>query len=272
MVTALITGGTSGIGAEFAKGYARRGYDIVLVARDTARLESMASELRSIGAPTVELISADLADRSEVARVAERIEDASAPIDVLVNNAGFGLHIKLATPDVEPLDTAFDVMCRAVLVLSGAAARAMKARGSGRIINISSTAAFITTGAYSAIKAWVLNYTEGLSNELRGTGVSALAVCPGWVRTEFHQRAGINAGSIPSFLWVDAASTVATAIRASERGRVIVVPSIRYSFLMWVIRHLPRVSVRWISRAISSSREEPAPAASGASAHGAGTR
>ena len=266
MVTALITGGTSGIGAEFAKGYARRGYDIVLVARDAARLESTATELRSLGAPSVEVLAADLADRSQVARVAERIEDAGAPIDILVNNAGFGLHIKLATPDVQPLDTAFDVMCRAVLVLSGAAARAMKARGSGRIINISSTAAFITTGAYSAIKAWVLNYTEGLANELRGTGVSALAVCPGWVRTEFHERAGINARSIPDFLWVDAASTVETAIRASERGRVIVVPSVRYSVLMWLVRHLPRVTVRWISRAISSSRDE-SPVATGAGAH-----
>lgn len=268
MVTALITGGTSGIGAEFAKGYARRGYGIVLVARDAARLESTAAELRGLGAPSVEVFPADLADRAQVARVADRIEDAGAPIDILVNNAGFGLHIKLATREVDALDTAFDVMCRAVLVLSGAAARAMKARGSGRIINISSTAAFITTGAYSAIKVWVLNYTEGLANELRGTGVSALAVCPGWVRTEFHERAGINARSIPDFLWVGAASTVETAIRASERGRVIVVPSIRYTVIMWVIRHLPRAAVRWISRAISSSRDE-APAT--AAAHGAGT-
>src|SRR6187401_2499375 len=102
MVTALITGGTSGIGAEFAKGYARRGYGIVLVARDAARLESTAAELRSLGAPSVEILAADLADRSQVARVAERIEDAGAPIDVLVNNAGFGLHIKLATTDAEP--------------------------------------------------------------------------------------------------------------------------------------------------------------------------
>lgn len=266
MVTALITGGTSGIGAEFAKGYARRGYDIVLVARDAARLESTANELRSLGAPTVEIFAADLADRSQVARVAQRIEDADAPIDVLVNNAGFGLHIKLATTDVEPLDTAFDVMCRAVLVLSGAAARAMRARGSGRIINVSSTAAFITTGAYSAIKAWVLNYTEGLANELRGSGVTALAVCPGWVRTEFHERAGINASSIPNFLWVGAASTVETAIRASDRGRVIVVPSARYTIIMWVIRHLPRVTVRYISRAISSSRETP-PVKTEAGAH-----
>jgi uncharacterized protein len=282
MTTALITGGTSGIGAEFAKSYARRGYSLVLVARDASRLESTASELRALGAPTVETLSADLADRAQVARVANRIEDADAPIDILVNNAGFGFHIRLATSNVEPLDTAFDVMCRAVLVLSGAAARAMKTRGTGQIINISSTAAFITTGAYSAIKVWVLNYTEGLANELRGSGVTALAVCPGWVRTEFHERAGINAGSIPNFLWVDAASTVESAIRASERGRVIVVPSVRYSLLMWVVRHLPRVTVRWVSRAISSSRDEPptAPngalssnaASSSAPAHEAGTR
>lgn len=258
MVTVLITGGTSGIGAEFARAYARRGYDLVIVARDEARLASSAEEFVALGAVGVEVIVADLADRSDVDRVAERIEDAGRPIDILVNNAGFGMHISLLSRDLAAFDRGFDVMQRAVLVLAGAAGRAMKQRGSGRIINIASTAGFVTMGVYSAIKAWVSIYSEGLSNELRGSGVTVTALCPGWVRTEFHQRAGIRASSIPDVLWMDAAATVAIGIRASERGRVVVVPSARYSFLMFLLKHAPRVTVRWVSRKLSSSRSDSA--------------
>ena len=267
MVTALITGATSGIGAEFARSYARRGYDLVIVARNAERLASSAKEFGALGAPRVEVISADLSSRMDVAALAERLEDPSRPIDVLVNNAGFGLHVKLLTRDLETIDRAFDVMCRAVFVLAGAAARGMRARGSGRIINVASTAGFITMGAYSSIKAWVTSYTEGLSNELRGSGVTALALCPGWIRTEFHERAGINASSIPDAMWVDGARTVETAIRASERGRVVVTPSVRYTVLIWIVRHLPRVTVRWVSRKISSSRNESPAETAGAGAH-----
>ena len=255
MVTALITGGTSGIGAEFARTYARRGHDIVLVARDEARLASSAAELRALGAPAVETLSADLSDRDAVLRVAERLESPDAPVDILVNNAGFGVRFKLVTTDYEALDRALDVMNRAVFVLGGAAARSMKQRGRGQIINVSSTAGFVTMGAYSAIKTWVTVYTEGLANELRGTGVTATALCPGWVRTEFHERAGIAGSSIPDVMWVEAEPTVAAAVRAADRGRVIVVPSARYSFLMSIVRHLPRTTVRWVSRKLSSSRD-----------------
>src|SRR6188768_898816 len=167
MATALITGGTSGIGAEFARSYAHRGLDIVLVARDTDRLAQMAEELRTLGAPSVEVLPADLSVRSQTLAVAARIEDQSRPIDVLVNNAGFGMHVRLVTEDYEAIDRAFAVMVDAVFILGGAAARAMKVRGSGQIINLASTASFMTMGAYSAIKAWVLSYSQGLSTELK---------------------------------------------------------------------------------------------------------
>ncbi len=260
MATALITGGTSGIGAEFARQLAARGYDLVLVARDRERLERMAAELHGAHGVSVETLPADLSDRADVARVAARLGEAAHPIDYLVNNAGFGVHSKLLAEDVSAHDRAFEVMCRAVYVLGGAAARAMRDRGHGTIVNVSSTAGFIAMGAYSAIKAWVTAYTEGLAVELRGSGVGATALCPGWVRTEFHERAGIRTASIPDAMWIDVVPLVRAGLRDAERGRVISIPGGRWKVLFAIVRHLPRTTVRWVSGKIVSGRTEPAPA------------
>ena len=255
MVTALITGGTSGIGATFARSLASRGYDLVLVARDQANLDRMAAELNGLGA-AVETISADLSDRTDVARVAERLGSTERPIDMLVNNAGFGVHSSLITTNPAPHDRALEVMVRTVLVLGGAAATAMVARGSGRIINVSSTAGYITMGSYSAVKAWVTSYTEGLAVELRGTGVTATALCPGWVRTEFHSRANIRTTSIPKSLWVDVTKTVETGLNDAAKGRVISIPTVRFNVLIFLARHAPRRTIRWVSAAIKSGRQD----------------
>ncbi|MBN9605425.1 MAG: SDR family oxidoreductase [Actinomycetales bacterium] len=255
MSTALVTGGTSGIGAEFARQLADRGHDLVLVARDVSRLEEMAAELRARGRE-VEVLPADLAQRADVDRVAARLEDPDRPIDLLVNNAGFSVHSALTTPDVSRHDLGFEVMVRAVLVLAGAAGRAMRARGHGAIVNVGSTAGFITMGSYSAMKAWVMSFSEGLANELHGTGVTVTVLAPGWVRTEFHERGNVNVSKIPNFLWLDAESLVRTALRDVDRGRVISLPSVRYRVLIWFARHAPRSAIRAVSRAISSTRRD----------------
>lgn len=279
MATALVTGGTSGIGAQFARSLAGRGWDLVLVARDAERLAEMASELS--GGPAgvaVETLVADLADRGDVDRVAARVESADAPIEMIVNNAGFGIHTSLLARDISTIDRAWEVMMRAVLVLGGAAARAMKQRGHGRIVNISSTSGWITMGAYSAAKAWVTSYSEGLSNELHGTGVTVTAVCPGWVHTEFHERAGIRSSSIPSFLWLDADTLVEGALRDIDRGKVISITSLRYKALIGLAHHAPKSWVRGVSRSISSSRKAANPGvvhadpSDGASHDGAGAK
>jgi short-subunit dehydrogenase len=257
MAVALVTGGTSGIGAEFARQLAIRGYDLVLVARDVVRLDDSATEFRALGAQ-VEILPADLADRSDVDAVAARLEDASRPIDLLVNNAGFGIHVPLTSKDVSEHDRGFDVMCRALLVLSGAAARGMRDRGHGRIVNISSVAGMLSMGSYSTVKSWVTTFTESLSVELRGTGVTATAVLPGWVRTEFHQRAGIRSSSIPNSLWLSAEQLVSSALRDVEKGKVLSIPTVRYQALVWMLRHAPAGAVRSVSSAISSSRKTPA--------------
>ncbi|WP_106213576.1 SDR family NAD(P)-dependent oxidoreductase [Glaciihabitans tibetensis] len=255
MVVAFVTGGTSGIGAAFARQLAGEGYDLVLVARGAERLAEMATELRALGR-TVETIEADLADRDAVARLAARLEDPTRPVDLVVNNAGFGMHTSLIDADVSEHDRGFEVMCRAVLVLSGAAARGMLPRGAGNIINVSSTAGFITMGSYSAIKAWVTSFTEGLAVELRGTGIVVTALCPGWVRTEFHERAGIGASSIPNLMWLDAEQLVTACLRDVKRGKMISIPTVRYRALIWMARHAPRSAIRSFSSAISSSRRK----------------
>ena len=254
MTTALVTGGTSGIGAAYARALAARGDDLVLVARDGERLASMAAELGAAHGVNVETLVADLAVRADVLRVAERLEDAERPVDLLVNNAGFGLHSGLLAQDFSPHERALDVMCLAVLILGGAAGRAMKARGRGRIVNISSLASWIAQGGYSPVKAYVRSYSEGLAAELHGTGVTVTAVCPGWVKTEFHERAGIRTSSIPEFIWVDADRMVASSLKDIDAGKRISVPAKRWKVAAFLSAHAPRGGVLFFSRMLTKSR------------------
>ncbi|HEV7741725.1 MAG TPA: SDR family oxidoreductase [Pseudolysinimonas sp.] len=257
MGIALVTGGSSGIGAEFARQLAARGHDLILVARDQARLDAVAAELRTPGRE-VETMAADLSNPKDTDRVAARLADTAKPVDILINNAGYGLKTKLVNPDVAEHDDAYAVMVRAVWVLSAAVAPGMKQRGHGVIVNVSSIASQLSMGGYSAMKAWVQTYTESLANELKGSGVTVTALMPGWVRTEFHQRASIRGSSIPGALWLDSEYLVRECLRDVDRGKVVSMPSIRYRPLSWLLRHLPRSTVRTISRRISLSRSKAA--------------
>jgi len=254
MATALITGGTSGIGAAFARALAARGDDLVLVARNADRLSDMATGLKERYAVSVEPIAADLGVRSDVLRIAERLTSTERPIDMLINNAVFGIGAKLTDADTAPHERGIDVMITAVLLLCAAAGRSMRERGAGTIINVSSTAGYVAMGSYSAIKTWVTAYTESLANELHGTGVKVTALCPGWVRTEFHERANINISSIPSALWLDADRLVADALEDAADGKVICIPSKRYKVLMTICEHLPHRALRAVSRNLTSGR------------------
>jgi short-subunit dehydrogenase len=254
MATALITGGTSGIGAAFARALAARGHDLVLVARNADRLSEMSTELKERYAISVETIVTDLAVRDEVVGIAERLTSVEQPIDMLINNAGFGIRSRLTDADTTPQEHAIDVMVRAVLILGAAAGRAMRQRGAGTIINVSSTAGFVAMGGYSAIKAWVTTYSESLANELSGSGVTVTALCPGWVRTEFHERAGIRIGSIPDLLWLDADRLVADCLKDVAAGKVISIPSKRYKVLMMICEHLPHRAMRAVSRKMTPRR------------------
>lgn len=259
MHRALITGGTSGIGAAFATAFARRGVDLVLVARDAARLEECATALRREHGIDVETIAADLSDRTDQQRVADRLEavgsdGAGAPIDVLVNNAGFSVRTELTDADMTEHDRGYEVMMRSVILLSAAAARAMTARGRGWIINVGSVSAFVTQNNYSAIKSWVNTYTESLHVQLEGTGVQVTLLAPGWVRTEFHERAGIKGSSIPGFLWLSPERLVEDCLRDVARGRSISIPSARFKVLVTLARIAPRPVIHRVSSLLSSRR------------------
>ena len=222
----------------------------------------MAEELRGQGRQ-VELIVADLAKPEDTDRVAERLRDPRHPVDVFVNNAGFRVASTLAEPDVAEHDRALNVMVRAVLVLAGAVAPGMRERGAGAIVNVASINGQLTLSGYSAIKAWVRVYSESLANELRGSGVTVTALMPGWVRTEFHQRAGTTKGDkgrggIPNFLWLDPEDLVRECLRDVDKNRVISIPTIRYRLLSWLLKHLPDSTVRAVSRRISLSRSSAA--------------
>lgn len=257
MATALVTGGTSGIGNAFVRAFAARGVDVVIVARDTARMEQIAKDLTAQYGIAVETIAADLAKPEDVTRVADWIEDPAHELDWVVNNAGFGLHAKLLDKDqLETQRRAMDVMGFAVLQLSGAAGRAMVERGRGRIINVASSSAWIFSGNYSAIKAWCLSYTQALSNELLGSGVTATALCPGWVHTEFHDRADIATTKLPDIVWIDPDQLVRECLEDAENGKVISIPSGKWKAAILFAQHCPRASMRWISRKLSTTRQK----------------
>jgi len=252
--TALVTGATSGLGLAFARRLAADGLDLVLVARDVARLDRVAAELRTAYGRRVEVLPADLTDREQLRRVADRVGDRARPVDLLVNNAGFGLGRRFTDGALTDEERMVDLLIRAVLVLSHAAAAPMRDRGRGAILNVSSVSGFVVMGSYSAAKAWVTSFSEGLANELGPHGVQVTAVCPGFVHTEFHQRAGLRMSQMPRFGWLDADDVVDAALADVRRRRVVSVPSARYKTVVAVSRLAPRRLVRRVSGAISRSR------------------
>ncbi len=239
MATALVTGATAGIGHEFARQLAAQGHDLVLVARDAARLGEVAQALRDRHGAEVEVLSADLADRVQLERVAERLRDGDRPVDVLVNNAGFGLNRGFLDGEIGAEERLLDVLVRAVLVLSRAAVGGMVARGRGSVVTVSSVAGFLPSGTYSAAKAWATTFTASLAGELAGTGVTATALCPGYVHTELHRRAGLNMSFLPRWAWLSADRLVAECLADVRRGRVVSIPSRRYKLAVLLLRHVP---------------------------------
>ena len=246
MATALITGASAGLGLEFAWQLATARHDVVLVARDGERLEHLAGQLRAAAGVQAEVLTADLAERDQVQRVADRIADPDRPVGLVVNNAGFGTGPFLGG-DLEAQERGLEVMVRAVMVLSHAAVTAMVPRGRGAVLNVSSIAALTVGGTYSAHKAWVRVFTEGLPVELRGTGVTATALCPRLVRTEFHERAGLDFDAIPQAAWLNADDVVTDALADVRRGAVISTPSLRYGIVSEVARFLPRTVLRAVA-------------------------
>ncbi|MEW2497829.1 SDR family NAD(P)-dependent oxidoreductase [Streptomyces nodosus] len=240
MTTALITGSTAGIGAAFARRLAADGHDLVLVARDIERLREQATELHDRHGIEAEVLSADLATEKGIEAVAARLSELKNPVDLLVNNAGFGNKGRFLDVTMADELRMIKVHCEAVLRLTSAAAEAMRTRGRGGIVNVASVAAFVPRGTYGASKAWVVQFTQGAARDLAGSGVRLMVLCPGFVRTEFHERAGMGTDNIPGWMWLDADKLVAAALQDLARGRTLSIPDPRYKALMGVVKMMPR--------------------------------
>jgi uncharacterized protein len=236
---ALITGPTSGIGLSFAHQLAEKGYDLVLVARNEERLNGLAAEVEEKYGVHADVLAADLSDRESLASVEARVADLTTPIDLLVNNAGFGLKQKFLDNSVEDEQRMLDVLVTAVLRLSHAAIGPMVARGKGSIINVSSVAGYLPRGTYSAAKAYVTSLSEWADLTYRGDGVRVMALLPGFTKTEFHERMDVSRESAPSWMWLDVDRLVRDALSDLEKGRTISVPSKRYKALSIAAKYTP---------------------------------
>ncbi|MFF4250655.1 SDR family NAD(P)-dependent oxidoreductase [Streptomyces sp. NPDC001663] len=240
MTTSLVTGSTAGIGAAFARRLAADGHDLVLMARDTKRLREQATELRDRHGIKTEVLTADLATDDGIEAVERRLADREKPVDLLVNNAGFanrGPYLDVPVADELKL---LKVHCEAVLRLTSAATLAMRERGRGGVVNLASVAAFMPRGTYGASKAWVVQFTQGVAKDLTGSGVRLMALCPGFARTEFHQRAEKSTDNIPNWMWLDADKLVAAALADLARGKSLSIPDPRYKVMMGAVKVLPR--------------------------------
>ena len=241
MPTALITGASSGLGAEYARQLAARGADLVLVARDRDALESIAAQLRARDAVKVEVLVADLVKARQREKVEARLTDESRPIDVLVNNAGYGLPLEFEKNDIEDEARHLQLHVEVTMRLMHAALRPMLERGRGRILNVASVAAFIPRSTYGAVKGWVVSFSRWANGRYAPQGVTVTAVCPGFTHTNFHERAGLPPGEegVAPWMWLDAGQVVRESLRDAARGKAVSVPSYTYKALVALTRLVP---------------------------------
>lgn len=252
----LITGASSGLGAEYARQLAARGDSLVLVARDERALEALAAELRvasasaatsvaaataAADAVTIEVLAVDLLDEAGLASVVARLSDDSKPIDTLINNAGFGLSLEFENNTVEAEVRHLRLHNEVPMRLTHAALQGMLARGSGQILNVASVAAFIPRSTYSAVKQWLVVFSRWANARYGPRGVTVTAVCPGYTHTNFHERLGLPPGQegVPRWMWLDAPSVIAASLRDLDRGKAVSIPSFRYKVLARIARIAP---------------------------------
>jgi short-subunit dehydrogenase len=241
---ALVTGATAGIGESFSRMLASRGFNIALVARDEARLHERAAGLREKYGVQTFVLPADLATDSGCAAVEEYIKEFE--IEVLINNAGFGINKPFTASALDAEQDLLDVLVRTPMRLMHILLPQMKVRNSGTIINVSSVASFIAGGTYSASKSYLTVLSESLHTELRGTNVKISALCPGFTRTEFHERGRMKMKGLPDFMWLDSDQLVAQSWSDAQAGKAVSIPGWQYKLLVGFISILPRRIVRTI--------------------------
>jgi len=246
--TALVTGASAGIGAEIARQLASRGHGLTLVARRDERLRELAAELAETHGVRAEVIAADLGSAAERDRVATQVSELGLTVEILVNNAGFGDSGEVASTDRDRLVTMVRLNCEALLDLQARFTPGMVERGRGAVINVASTAAFQPipgTATYAATKAFVLSLTEATHAELGGTGVTATALCPGPVKTEFAEVAGVGGAeeNLPGVFWTSVEDVARAAVEGADAGKRVVVPGLMNRAGALTGQHSPRMFI-----------------------------
>ncbi|CAB4635925.1 unannotated protein [freshwater metagenome] len=241
---ALVTGATAGIGESFTRLLASKGFNIALVARDEARLHERAAALREKYGVQTFVLPADLATAQGCAAVEDYLQEFD--IEVLINNAGFGINKAFTASDLKAEQDLLDVLVRTPMRLMHVILPKMKARNSGTIINVSSVASFIAGGTYSASKSYLTVLSESLHTEVRDTHVKISALCPGFTRTEFHQRGRMKMKGLPDFMWLDSDQLVAASWSDAQSGKAVSIPGWQYKILIALISLAPRSAVRKI--------------------------
>jgi short-subunit dehydrogenase len=244
-VTCLITGASSGIGTELARGLAARGLGVTLVARREERLRELATELESAHGVRAEVVSADVSTERGRKKLFAEVAERGLAVEVLVNNAGFGSGGRFTKLDAEKEVSMVRTNCEAVVALTRHYLPELERRGRGAVLNIASLIAFQPVpfqATYGATKAFVLSFTDALHEEMRGTGVTVTAVCPGPVRTEFGDAGGFGGADerIPGALWLDAEKVARDALAAVDRGDRVTVPGPHNQIAALWGQHLPR--------------------------------
>ncbi len=253
----LITGASEGIGRAFAEICARNGHALVLTARNEERLESLAVELRRRSGVEVLCLPMDLAPEGAARRLFETLDGLRLEIEILVNNAGFGLYGPFHMRDWTSHHDLIGVNIHVLTELSHLFAKRMTARGRGRILNVASTVAFMPgpmMATYFASKAYVLKFSEALAEELRESGVSVTCLCPGLTESRFHERAGLTRSGRLSFSYASAESVAEAGYRGCMAGRTIVLPGFRNRLMPFVERLAPRGPMRWLVHAFMKRR------------------
>ncbi|UUU39004.1 SDR family NAD(P)-dependent oxidoreductase [Streptomyces sp. NBC_00162] len=255
MTTVLITGASAGLGAAFARGFAAKGADLVLVARDKDRLETVARELGREFGTVAEVLPADLLDPGDCAAVAERLADRTRPVDILVNNAGFGLPAPFPYNSAEDEERMLDLLVKVPLRLTHAVLPGLRERRRGAVVNVSSVAGLLPTGTYGAAKAWITAFSESLRVDMAPYGVRVLAVVPGFTRTEFQERAGMDVSALREAVWLEPRAVVDQALRDLALRRPLSITGRRYQAYALAARHLPRT---FVARRMARTRRAPA--------------
>lgn len=256
---ALVTGASAGIGAEFCRQLANKGYQLVLVARREDKLQAMADELQeSSGAQSV-IITADLSLKNACQEIVDQLERENIEIEYLVNNAGYGLPGSYHVPSWQKHADFIQVMMTAVCELTRRLLPGMRKRGRGFIVNVASVAGLVSPSAghtlYGASKSFLIRFSQSLALENMESGVRVCALCPGFTYSEFHDvnKTRKTVSQLPSFLWLDAGDVVADTLRAMSKDKVktVVVPGWQYKAIVFVYRYLP-----WLASLLSKRTEK----------------